>query len=763
MDARGRFNLLDFKCEQKHIAVTFVDYGVMMPVPFITTVIPTYRRPRLLRRAVLSALRQTYPHVLVYVYDNASGDETESMVAEISATDDRVYYCRHAENIGYVRNIIFGVGAVNTPYFSILSDDDLLAPWFYARAMAGFTCHPDAMFSALDSVKINETGAILAGPVGHNENHARYYAKGDVFKAVVRRQVSMPWVGTVFRFEVIQELGPLDAGAGPNLNDSFVLHVAARYAGVVSSVVGCLITESHNSVGAGMHALNADWHSWWKVVRGRILTDAHVSEQNRLWAHRWLVLDFRRIVCQQVVHGLGQFGHRDFKYASQAAVGVGKCGYPVTSVLLRSAVWLYTNCLSVRAIVDWFIAGRKQSTTAQRQLLTLRYAYLAEYVASLETVGEVPPSFSLKSKRVDQSGRIPLITTVIPTYRRPLWLRRAVLSALRQSYPHLLVLVCDNGSDDETAEAVRRLSEEDPRVLYHRHSANLGSYSNFNFGIQSVNTQYFSLLSDDDVLLPDFYRRSLGALERFPEAMFTCMSTMVMDISGNVVSEPAGGQGERLNAQAEGLLGNRLRPIPGAWTGILFRTRVREEIGLIATDAGPFADGSFVLHAAARFPFVDVPGIGAVLTSHPASTSATVKPVDSEWLLWWEHMIQRIERDEHVPYAARRRIRSKAVMEVAGFDLSDIARKQVMGALFAGNLERAMQVASGAKECGFPCTGRLIASLVSIERWTGLVQPVLKLAKALLRAWRRRSIARLSRRYMKEVAMVRQLDDVASN
>ena len=37
----------------------------------ITTVIPTYRRPQLLRRAVASALTQTYPQVRVSIHDNA--------------------------------------------------------------------------------------------------------------------------------------------------------------------------------------------------------------------------------------------------------------------------------------------------------------------------------------------------------------------------------------------------------------------------------------------------------------------------------------------------------------------------------------------------------------------------------------------------------------------------------------------------------------------------------------------------------------------
>jgi glycosyltransferase involved in cell wall biosynthesis len=52
--------------------------------PLITTIIPTYRRPKLLRRAIKSVLNQTYLHFQVCVYDNASGDETAEVVSELA-------------------------------------------------------------------------------------------------------------------------------------------------------------------------------------------------------------------------------------------------------------------------------------------------------------------------------------------------------------------------------------------------------------------------------------------------------------------------------------------------------------------------------------------------------------------------------------------------------------------------------------------------------------------------------------------------------
>src|SRR5437867_8648007 len=65
--------------------------------PLVTTVIPTFRRPALLRRAVLSALAQSMRRVRVAVYDNASGDGTAAVLAELARADPRVQYHSRSE------------------------------------------------------------------------------------------------------------------------------------------------------------------------------------------------------------------------------------------------------------------------------------------------------------------------------------------------------------------------------------------------------------------------------------------------------------------------------------------------------------------------------------------------------------------------------------------------------------------------------------------------------------------------------------------
>jgi len=128
--------------------------------PVIITSIPTYRRPHLLGRAIRSVLNQTYPNVRVRIYDNASGDETASVVAELARIDPRVEYHCHEENLGMLGNFASAIENIDTPYFTVLSDDDYYHPTFFAEAMKAFAQFPTAMFFSGVTVNVYDNGQI---------------------------------------------------------------------------------------------------------------------------------------------------------------------------------------------------------------------------------------------------------------------------------------------------------------------------------------------------------------------------------------------------------------------------------------------------------------------------------------------------------------------------------------------------------------------------------------------------------------------------
>src|SRR5438045_5827513 len=58
-----------------------------------------------------------------------------------------------------------------------------------------------------------------------------------------------------------------------------------------------------------------------------------------------------------------------------------------------------------------------------------------------------------------------LVSTVIPVRNRPRMVREAITSVLAQTYRPLEVIVCDDGSTDDTAEAVEAAAGERPREV----------------------------------------------------------------------------------------------------------------------------------------------------------------------------------------------------------------------------------------------------------------------------------------------------------
>ena len=106
----------------------------------------------------------------------------------------------------------------------------------------------------------------------------------------------------------------------------------------------------------------------------------------------------------------------------------------------------------------------------------------------------------------------PLVTVAIPTYNSgDRFLSDAINSVLDQSYENFEILVADNCSPDNTAEVVAGF--DDPRIRYVKHAENLGANGNFNYCVEHARGEYLLLLSDDDLIDPDFLQTCVEAAQ----------------------------------------------------------------------------------------------------------------------------------------------------------------------------------------------------------------------------------------------------------
>jgi GT2 family glycosyltransferase len=109
----------------------------------------------------------------------------------------------------------------------------------------------------------------------------------------------------------------------------------------------------------------------------------------------------------------------------------------------------------------------------------------------------------------------PLISVVIPTYNRASLLLEAVDSVLNQTFKGFELIVIDDGSVDETREALKAYTGR----LTYCYQDHRGVSAARNQGLRLARGQWFAFLDSDDLWLPeklavqlDFFSRNQGAL-----------------------------------------------------------------------------------------------------------------------------------------------------------------------------------------------------------------------------------------------------------
>ena len=119
------------------------------------------------------------------------------------------------------------------------------------------------------------------------------------------------------------------------------------------------------------------------------------------------------------------------------------------------------------------------------------------------------------------------LSVIIPTYNRAALVRAAVDSALRQSVPPHEVLVCDDGSTDDTLALLRTVFADVPKVkvLSLPHSGLPAATRNA--GIAAASGEWLGFLDSDDVWLPDKTARQWAAIQAHPAIGLVCTNAFV--------------------------------------------------------------------------------------------------------------------------------------------------------------------------------------------------------------------------------------------
>lgn len=200
----------------------------------------------------------------------------------------------------------------------------------------------------------------------------------------------------------------------------------------------------------------------------------------------------------------------------------------------------------------------------------------------------------------------PLVSVVIPTYRRPDMIARAVESVLNQTYDNIEIFVVDDNDpsfpERKATEEVMAQFESNPRVTYIQHERNKNGSAARNTGWRQAKGEYITYLDDDDEISPRKIQAQVECLEALDEswgACYTAYHTLMKD--GSI-------QKSTTNQSGDVYLRALMRVFyMGSGSNVLLRKNVVDEINGYDEDFKRNQDIEFMARAFENYKVAYVP------------------------------------------------------------------------------------------------------------------------------------------------------------
>jgi glycosyltransferase involved in cell wall biosynthesis len=120
------------------------------------------------------------------------------------------------------------------------------------------------------------------------------------------------------------------------------------------------------------------------------------------------------------------------------------------------------------------------------------------------------------------------VSVVIPVYNNGPYIAAAVKSVLEQTYPPAEIIVVDDGSTDDTANAVAPFK----KTIKYVYQANRGEPGARNRGIQESSCDFIAFLDGDDLWRPNKLELQMELFERRPECALAYSDMSTFDEKG---------------------------------------------------------------------------------------------------------------------------------------------------------------------------------------------------------------------------------------
>ncbi len=155
--------------------------------------------------------------------------------------------------------------------------------------------------------------------------------------------------------------------------------------------------------------------------------------------------------------------------------------------------------------------------------------YFEEYKAKFACIyGDV-------LSKLEEVGADGLVSVVLPVYNGEAYLSEAIDSVLAQTYSNVELIIVNDGSVDQTERIALEYRDKYPNIKYIKNEVNRRLPAALNTGFAAARGQYYTWLSHDNIMLPEFVRTMVKELEVNREAAMVYGNMRLIDEKGKIL------------------------------------------------------------------------------------------------------------------------------------------------------------------------------------------------------------------------------------
>jgi glycosyltransferase involved in cell wall biosynthesis len=228
----------------------------------------------------------------------------------------------------------------------------------------------------------------------------------------------------------------------------------------------------------------------------------------------------------------------------------------------------------------------------------------------------------------------PLVSVIIPTYNRSGFVVQAVQSVIDQTYSNIETIVVDDGSTDNTREAL--CVYEKIKYVYQERSERSKAR---NEGFRYSKGLYVAFLDSDDLWLPMKIEKQVQVMNEKPNVGLVYSDVQFIDANGDPYAGEICWDVPERQVLYEDLMTHNV--ITGTTSSVMIRRRCLEKVGLFDESMNTCEDLDLYRRIARYYTFHKIELPLVKFRIHPGSTQVKAFAMAKGW----ETTIKKISRD----------------------------------------------------------------------------------------------------------------------